>query len=178
MKNSLLLLVFSVPVTAAPLSVSREGREIELAERVLLLSRLQFASPSMRVFCARWRAACVSNESNELALAFIGRLSSEYSMSAMVDLVRLKLGAGPGQDHACYVLASPKVALPLLQAVDAEVLHGRCIKEVMEMRSDFQGSFGDVQSGYVCADSESIRARVKGLIDAAINERACAGEDF
>lgn len=172
------LLFFSGAVLAAPSSPSREAREVELAERVILLSRLQFASPSVRHFCQQWQGLCVASESIELALAFMGRKETDASISVLVDIVRFRLDAGVGEDYTCYVLAHKDDGLRALKSVDAEKLHDRCLAEVSSMQSDARVSFADVEVTHVCSDSAFIRARIKELISAIEGGRFCNPADF
>lgn len=178
MKFGAVLLLISCAATAAPSLLAREAKGGELAERVILLSKLQFASPSMRSFCRQWRGLCVAPESVELALAFIGMQKDRASVFALVDLLRFRLDAGVGEDYACYVLATRGVGLQALERIDAEKLHGRCLSEVSRMQSDSDVYFRDAEVSYVCAAPESMRSRAVGLASAIRNGRECDSEDF
>ena len=172
------LLISSAAIFAMPSSPSREGKELELAERVILLSRMQFASPSTRHFCRQWEGLCVSSESIELALAFIGRSKTVGSVSVLVDMARFRLDAGLGADYTCYVLAHREEGLRSLRNLNVEGLRERCLQEVSLMRAESRVNFSDVELNYVCADSTFISARANELASAIEGGQLCDPGDF
>lgn len=157
---------------------SRELRELALAERVILLSKMQFASPSTRKFCRRWDGVCVADESFEVALALIGGKRTKQSISVLVNLVRFRLDASAGQDYACYVLAAKNSGLLALEGIKSTKLREKCLSELSIVQSDSKMNFADVNASYVCADTAFIDAHVSELASAIASGRVCNEEDF
>ena len=92
-----------------PKTLTREQRELKMADDSIAASLAVSRSPKGRYLCAENRVACLGGDKAELGLALIGARSTKASLAALADVARYRTDASLSEDYGCYVLQKGKL---------------------------------------------------------------------
>lgn len=161
-----------------PGAPTREQRELKMADDSVMASLAVSASPKGRYLCAENRTACLGGDKAELGLALIGARSTGPSLAALADIARYRADGSLSEDYECYVLQKGKMIDGYLLKVKPSQLAERCNSELEKLVAVDQQWFEGLKPSAVCADEESIKAKIQGLRDAIRAGRKCSAGDF
>lgn len=156
-----------------PPIVSRETRELELADVSLVASLMVAGNPKSRYLCTENPFACFGARSSELALSLIAARSSVASNQYLARLVRLRLDAGLAEDYRCLVLAKGRNFTEQLTRLDPIQLANLCPKEVAGLRKREAQGFAELDVSAVCVDAAQIREKIDALLTSLRSGTKC-----
>lgn len=166
------------PRRAVCQSISREDRELKMADQAILASIAVSSSPKGRQLCLQNDLACVGPDKAELGLDLIGDRQTKASRSALVNLLAYQLDGSVSEDYSCYVF---KAGIPIKQELlkaKPEGLASRCRAELDKLILSKKRSFEGLDENVVCADPNSIKAKIKELMDGITKGIKCSAEEF
>jgi hypothetical protein len=159
-------------------TVSRENRELRMADQAIIASIAVSKSPKGRRLCSEYKLACVGPDKAELGLALIGARDTSASRLALVNLLSYRLDGSVAEDYSCYVLnAGRSIKRQLLEA-NSESLVARCRLELDRVTRSRKESFEGLEESVVCADAASIKMKAGQLADGITKGTRCGPEDF
>jgi len=150
-----------------------EGRDLKIAQNTILMRIMTFANPESRRLCAENRFACVGGDPGELAMALIAARDTPRSLSALTNLLRLRLDAAYAEGLDCYVLTKQLQTRPLLLRADPERLRAECTEEFERAVKSHRGLFDQVTIDQACATTAMIKAHIGDLLDAMDRNERC-----
>ena len=169
--------ILLVPVSESQ-SISRQQRELKMGDQAVLASLAVARSPAGKKLCTENKLACVGPDKAELGLILIGLRGTKESRSTLIDLLAYRLDGSVAEDHRCYVFkAGPAIKRELL-AARPDKLRDRCISELQKLTRSRSSSFVGLNVDDVCADLDSIREKIKELMEGANRGIKCSAEDF
>lgn len=159
-------------------AVSREEREIALANDGILTSLLVARHPSGQYFCVTSKYACIGPDKAELSLALIGARDTNASMRLLSEILQYKIDGALSEDFTCYVLSKKKKMIQFLRQVDARALVEACRERVRVSIKANAGLFDGIDINSICASDSEITSKKKELIDELRMRKMCSPEDF
>jgi hypothetical protein len=156
--------------------ISRESREIKMAEQFILLSSMRSASSEIREMCMKNRPYCEGTDQRELALALIGARNSESSLNSLAQLLRFSLDGAGGESRTCYILQNGEKIADILRSTSAEKLFVQCNREVAEVKKN--AGFESVKTSNICAAKTEISQQKNDLLKAIKRSEKCDPGDF
>jgi hypothetical protein len=157
---------------------SRQQRELRMANQAILASLSVSRSPAGKKLCVENKLACVGPDKAELGLTLIGARNTKESRLALTELLGYRLDGSVAEDYRCYVLKPGPAMKPQLIDASPEQLSKRCTAELQTLIRSRSESFKGLDENAVCADPESIRLKLKELIEAVNKGLKCNAEDF
>jgi|ERR1700683_1529297 hypothetical protein len=157
---------------------TREQRELKMADDSIMASLVVSASPKGRYICAENRTACLGGDKAELGLDLIGARSTGASLAALADVIRYRTDGSLSEDYECYVLQKGRIIDHYLLKLKPFQLAERCNSELEKMIAVDRQWFEGLKPGAVCADEESIKAKIQSLRDTIRTGRKCSAGDF
>jgi len=159
-------------------SISRQQRELRMADQAILASMAVSRSPAGKKLCAEQELACVGPDKAELGLDLIGARATTESRLALVNLLAYRLDGSVAADYRCYVFKAGLEIKQELLRVDPAKLHMRCHDELQKLTRSRSSSFAGLDESAVCADTDSIEAKSKELVEGLTKGAKCGAEDF
>jgi hypothetical protein len=149
-----------------------------MADDSIMASLVVSASPKGRYICAENRTACLGGDKAELGLDLIGARSTGASLAALADVIRYRTDGSLSEDYECYVLQKGRIIDHYLLKLKPFQLAERCNSELEKMIAVDRQWFEGLKPGAVCADEESIKAKIQSLRDTIRTGRKCSAGDF
>jgi hypothetical protein len=172
---SLALLAWGAAEVSTP---TREQRELKMADDSIMASLAISVSPKGRYLCAESRVACLGADKAELGLALIGARSTSSSLAALADVVRYRADGSLAEDYDCYVLQKGKLMDDYLSRAKPLQLAEKCASELEKLTAVDRKWFEGLKPDAVCADEQSISAKVQSLRASIRAGRQCSPGDF
>jgi Immunity protein 57 len=161
-----------------PSTPTREQREIKMADDSIRASLAVSRSPKGRYLCAENHLACLGGDKAELGLALIGARPTKVSAAALANLVRYRMDASLAEDYQCYILQEGKLVEGYLASLKPSALEGSCNFELQQLLGAEKQALEGLKASAVCADEQSMKTKIKELLDAVHKGRKCDSEDF
>ncbi len=179
-KAALIITCFALIVlaTGASNAPTREERELKMADDSIMASLAVSESPKGRYLCAESKVACLGADKAELGLALIGARSTPSSLAALANVVRYHTDGSLSEDYDCYVLQRGKSMETYLLEDKASALATRCNAELEKLVAVDRQWFEGLKPNTVCADEQSIKAKIQSLRATIRAGRKCSVEDF
>jgi immunity protein 57 of polymorphic toxin system len=167
-----------MPLPADCQSVSRERRELKMADQAILATIAVSSSPKGRHLCSENELACVGPSKAELGLSLIGARQTKASREALIDLLGYRLDGSVAEDYSCYVLKAGTPMKGELLKVKPESLITRCHAELDKLTRSRKATFEGSDQNAVCADFDNIKVKVKELTEGITKGAKCDAADF
>lgn len=158
--------------------VTREDRELAMAEHTIIASLIIQTSPESRYLCAQNAYACIGKPDPYLALSLIAARNSISSLGVLANVLRYNMDGALSEDYDCYVLSKGKMIVPYLRKLKPEELRKKCENDFNQFLNRYEGLFNKANSAVVCSDPTEIKRRVTGLLDAISRSATCHPDDF
>ena len=158
--------------------ITRESREIHMAEHAILMSLMLSRNPASKYLCTENEYACLGVNQAELGLALIASKNSKLSIEKLAGLLRYRMDAGLAEDFQCYALMKGGKIESYLQSLNNVAMKQTCLEEFQTVLVKNKGQFDKLEAQQICSDIESIQKQSEELLSSIKHGSKCNSEDF
>lgn len=174
----LLIFFFHGIAVAENMMMSREHREINMAEVSILTSLMVHRNPSSRYLCTENSYACLGADKAELGLALIAARNTNASLISLSQLTRFKMDGGLSEDFTCAILERGKKIEKIIHRIVPSELESRCKREVSQVKERNSGKFEGLTTDAICTPAAEINEHLRELTAGIMKRQRCSPEDY